>query len=497
MFSSFASPLTAKTGFAAARCLLNARLASAVAAAILAGLIGEGWGTGSVIALVLLLPWLTILVTGRRRSVALWTGHALALLAITAVMIAPGPVNVAISWLALAFVAARDTGMSQDAYGRLWQAGHRLLASPLHMLRARRRLGLLARMMPNPRLLKHVNILVPFVTIGLFATLLAIANPLLADAFLELPWTQPKQFILSPGPMVLLATLLLLWPLVRPGKSTRAPTITETAPRWHGPYFKPGVIAVTLLILNLMFLAENLLDARYVWLDGQLPAQLTHAQYVHRGAYTLVATALAAAAFMIFALWPGSATAQSASVRALVYVWTAQNLVLVASSAKRTLSYVADYGMTEWRLAGLLWMGLVAVGLVSIAWRLARHHNNLWLINVNLMAAYSLLFAFGFVDHRRFVAEWNVDTFTQAGRPQAIDIAYLAQLGPSALPALRNLEATYATSQAALPDAGFLGPRTALLAANVLLDLREQQADWRNWTVRGKWLMRPAVTQGP
>ncbi|NMD06963.1 MAG: hypothetical protein GYA66_03185, partial [Phyllobacteriaceae bacterium] len=84
-----------------------------------------------------------------------------------------------------------------------------------------------------------------------------------------------------------------------------------------------------------------------------------------------------------------------------------------------------------------------------------------------------------------------------AGRPQAIDIAYLAQLGPSALPALRNLEATYATSQAALPDAGFLGPRTALLAANVLLDLREQQADWRNWTVRGKWLMRPAVTQGP
>ena len=67
---------------------------------------------------------------------------------------------------------------------------------------------------------------------------------------------------------------------------------------------------------------------------------MNYAEYVHRGSYTLIATAILAGMLVIFALQPGSRSEASVPVRWLVYLWTAQNVFLVASSAKRTLSYI-------------------------------------------------------------------------------------------------------------------------------------------------------------
>jgi len=168
---------------------------------------------------------------------------------------------------------------------------------------------------------------------------------------------------------------------------------------------------------------------------------MTLADYAHRGAYPLILTALLAALFVLVTLRPGSATAQSPLIRRLVVLWIAQNVVLVASSALRTLDYVDAYSLTRLRIAALLWMGLVATGLVLILWRMLKGKSASWLINANLASAGLLLSAVCLVDLGAVAASWNARHAREIdGDGAALDLCYLRELGGSALLPLARLE---------------------------------------------------------
>ena len=116
------------------------------------------------------------------------------------------------------------------------------------------------------------------------------------------------------------------------------------------------------------------------------PISVTLAAYAHRGAYPLIATALLAGVFVLVTLRPGSDTAAVPLIRRLVVLWVGQNVFLVASSILRTLDYVDAYSLTRLRVAALLWMALVAVGLSLILWRMLSGKSATWLINANALA---------------------------------------------------------------------------------------------------------------
>ena len=130
-----------------------------------------------------------------------------------------------------------------------------------------------------------------------------------------------------------------------------------------------GVI-VALVAVILIFALQNGLDIAFLWSGARLPDGMTFAGYAHRGAYPLIATALLAGLFVLVTLRPGSPLAASATTRRLVYLWIGQNVLLVASTILRTLDYVDAYSLTRLRIAALVWMALVAAGLVLICWRI-------------------------------------------------------------------------------------------------------------------------------
>ena len=103
----------------------------------------------------------------------------------------------------------------------------------------------------------------------------------------------------------------------------------------------------------------------------KLPADISYASYAHRGAYPLILTALLAAGFVLAAMRPGGPAEKSAVIRPLVYLWVAQNVLLVASSILRLDLYVQIYLLTWWRIAAFIWMLLVAFGLLLIVARIA------------------------------------------------------------------------------------------------------------------------------
>jgi hypothetical protein len=207
----------------------------------------------------------------------------------------------------------------------------------------------------------------------------------------------------------------------------------------------PGVsvasVLLSLIAFNLLFAVQNTLDIAYFSGLAEMPQDMTMAQYAHRGAYPLIATALLAAGFVLVTLRPGSATAEFPAIRWLVVLWVGQNLLLVAFSIQRTLDYIRSYSLTELRIAALAWMVLVAFGLVSICWRMLRDRSAGWLINVNMAAAALVLTVASFVDLGQVSASWNVRHAREVGGPGVeLDLCYLDRLGGSALVPLIALE---------------------------------------------------------
>ena len=274
----------------------------------------------------------------------------------------------------------------------------------------------------------------------IFLALFAAANPIIERALNALampslsPWTILR--------MVIWTTLFIfVWSFLHPRMARRVLSTFDGT----GDLKLPGVsvtsVRLSLILFNLLFALQNILDIAYLGGMAPMPEGITLAQYAHRGAYPLIVTALLAALFVVVTLRPGSTTAAVPLIRRLVALWIGQNIVLVASSIIRTLDYVEAYSLTVLRISALAWMVLVAVGLMLICWRLFANKSVGWLINANLAAAGLLLTVASVVDLGAVAASWNVRHAREVGGSgAALDLCYLDNLGGSSLLSLIELE---------------------------------------------------------
>ena len=311
---------------------------------------------------------------------------------------------------------------------------------------------------------------------AVFFALFAAANPVIGDAIgkLALPEFQPLRVMLWGVVLVSVWTTLrprrLRWTLGQ-GSEEREPI--------RLPGVSVGSVTLSLIAFNALFAVQNGLDLAFLWSGAALPDGMTLAAYAHRGAYPLIATALLAGLFVLVTLRPGSATAAVPLIRRLVVLWVMQNVFLVASSILRTFDYIDAYSLTRLRIAALLWMGLVAVGLVLILWRMLTGRSATWLVNANMLAGGAVLVACSAVDLGAVAASWNVRHAREAGgRGAALDLCYLGTLGPSSLVSLVELE----TRRGLNPD---FADRVAAVRVGVAREtLSGQRSGW--WTLRNE-----------
>lgn len=131
-------------------------------------------------------------------------------------------------------------------------------------------------------------------------------------------------------------------------------------------------------------------------------------------------------------------------------------------------------------------MTLVAIGLVWIDLRLAWNKSNAWLMKVNLLTAMAILYPFCFVDVGGAIARFNVD-HSRAGtaRGFALDIDYLEEIGPPALPALEIYLKTAKDSwrEEEIEDV-HLFMAAGRLRTRLTWDLATRHRDWRGYTFR-------------
>ncbi|VWX51290.1 DUF4153 domain-containing protein [Novosphingobium sp. 9U] len=324
----------------------------------------------------------------------------------------------------------------------------------------------------------------PLAGSAVILALFAAANPLIESALSTLvphDWNLGTAIARS---MLWSVCFIMAWSLLRPSLARRLLSSVPAIGEQGLPGVSVASVTVSLVLFNLIFAAQNLLDIAYLWGIAPMPQRMTMAQYAHRGAYPLIVTALLAALFVLVALRPGSTTAQAAAIRRLVTLWIAQNIFLVGSSMLRTIDYVEAYSLTRLRIAALLWMGLVAFGLAAICWRTLRGRSAPWLINVNLGAAALVLTVCCFVDLGAIAARWNVTHAREVGgQGAALDLCYLGELQDSALLSMLALE-----RRPGLPTE--FANRVRSVRTRVYVDLDRHQA--KDWSLLRQWRLSEA-----
>ncbi|RWF11738.1 MAG: DUF4173 domain-containing protein, partial [Mesorhizobium sp.] len=342
-----------------------------------------------------------------------------------------------------------------------------------------------------------------------FLALFGAANPIIEHWFSLIDLYALLEYIEVGRVVFWLVVLAGVWAFLRPRLprfvsrirrlAPAAPTARPARASAEDIIFGKAAILRALMVFNALFAVQTALDATYLWGGVALPDGLTYAAYAHRGAYPLVVTALLAAGFVLAALKPGSETSHDPLIRRLVYLWVAQNIVLVISSILRLDLYVDVYALTYLRIAAFVWMGLVAAGLALIIARIALGKSSEWLFSANLLTLSATLYACCFVNFAALIANYNVDhslEMTRHGVP--LDICYTRSLGPDALPALGRF---FDHQKRSYPDRE-AGDETDLIAE---AHYRASQKNWRAWSFRDWRLLRylekngaladPAVTQ--
>ncbi|UPK26193.1 DUF4153 domain-containing protein [Bradyrhizobium sp. 195] len=332
--------------------------------------------------------------------------------------------------------------------------------------------------------------LLPTALSAVFIALFAAANPVI-EQWLSL--LNPKlilEYVSIPRVLFWALMLALVWPFIHV-RWRRKTVVTAAVADVPVPpplpslvsaeFLGPATILRSLILFNLLFAAQSILDGIYLWGHAALPDNLTYAAYAHRGAYPLIVTALLAAAFVLVAMRPGGPAEKSRVIRPLVYLWVGQNVLLVASSILRLDLYVDIYMLTYWRIAAFIWMGLVALGLILIVTRIALNRSNQWLIGVNLIVLAIVLYGCSLVNFDAFIADYNVAHSREAsGNGAQIDMNYLLTLGPQALPAI---------DKAIMLRPG--NPESCLVSRrDRLVEQQRQDLAWRSWGFRSWRLQR-------
>lgn len=465
---------------------------AAMAAALADWLFFDRAGVGLSLSLFLgAVGLLTILVNptraNRRLRIAAVAAFVLALLAILE--------NV--SWLSILLVIGATLMFAQvmtfgdrDVWpSQLRRACSLLFVGPFWLigdvLRARR----LSR--SRRKTVEPAGTLVAWIApIGLFLvflSLFATANPVIED------WVgllDPRRGFELVSPIRILFWLMiacLIWPFIhlrrrRQPAQRKAPA--SASPKDNGALLGADAVLRSLVLFNALFAVQTSLDVGYLWGGLALPHGLTYAAYAHRGAYPLLATVLLAGGFVLVAMRPGGPAERSRHIKPLVLIFVAQNFMLVLSSMFRTGLYVGAYSLSELRLAALIWMGLVAVGLVLITVQIATKKTVKWLLDANALAAAVTLYLCCFLNFPDIVASYNVAHCAETnGAGPALDIDYLLSLGPQAIPAYDRYVRLHAERTGSRPprEGNFAHSSARAAVADI---------DWRSWTFRGWRLKR-------
>ncbi len=188
-------------------------------------------------------------------------------------------------------------------------------------------------------------------------------------------------------------------------------------------------------LLNLLLLSVNGIDTWYLYILQQLPADLSLSEYLHDGTNALIFSIVLAIGIIVF-YFRGRLNfiENNKVIKALAYLWIAQNIFLIITIAKRNWFYVSNFGLTQKRIGVYVFLALCIIGLVTTFIKVYKVKSTWFLFRKNTWVWYGVLVAACLVNWDWIIADHNLNLAMEKGEPA--DGVYLSRLSYGSLAVL-------------------------------------------------------------
>ena len=266
-----------------------------------------------------------------------------------------------------------------------------------------------------------LSVLLPAGALVLFGTLFVLANPDLVTAVVNgverisrliADWLEGLSnnsweiaFWLAAAYVVigLLRPLLRrnVLPDARPAAGSDVLVAFHEAPLY-------GPIRNTLWAVIGLFAVYLVFEFATLWFR-EFPPGFHYSGYAHQGAAWLT-LALALATLVLSLIFRGQVLRDPrlGRLRALAWVWSAQNLLLALTVYHRLSIYIDFNGMTRMRVIGLLGITTVVAGFVLVLWKIVHNRDFVWLIHRQLWALALAVYVYALIPVDALVHRYNV-----------------------------------------------------------------------------------------
>jgi hypothetical protein len=205
---------------------------------------------------------------------------------------------------------------------------------------------------------------------------------------------------------------------------------------------------ISLLLLNTLLLAINIIDVSYLWINFDYMGDVFLYKMVHEGTELLIVSIVLAMLVVLF-FFKGNLNfyRRNKWLKYGAYAWILQNCILVISVLLRDYYYIARYGLAYKRIGVLFFLLMVLIGLTTVFIKIWQRRTSYFLFRVNAWAGVILLVLASTIHWDEFIAGYNLQRKDRV----PLDAEFLLTLSDKTLPLLEaNLE-VFKKRQAEIP----------------------------------------------
>jgi hypothetical protein len=191
---------------------------------------------------------------------------------------------------------------------------------------------------------------------------------------------------------------------------------------------------ISLILLNVLLLAINYIDIKYVWFGFTYSANVNLKDIVHEGTGLLIFSIVLAVAVVLF-FFRGNLNFYKKNkwLRYCAYGWIFQNVILVISVLLRDYYYIHHTGLAYKRIGVLFFLAMVLFGLITVFIKIHQQKTAYYLWRVNGWFAICLLVVSSCIHWDEEMAAYNLSKKESI----PVDVKFLLTLSDKTLPLLQ------------------------------------------------------------
>lgn len=192
---------------------------------------------------------------------------------------------------------------------------------------------------------------------------------------------------------------------------------------------------ISFVALNILLLLLNAIDISTLWLNNKVDVGKDFSAELHDGTNTLIFSIVIAMLIVVY-FFSGNLNfyRKNKLIKALAYIWIAQNAFLVLSVFHRDYDYIFYHGLTHKRIGVAIFATLSLIGLLTVYLKIAKQRTIFFLYRINSKVWYVLLVLLSFVNWDVFIVRYNLENASKIG----VDVDHLMSFSDKTLPLLQK-----------------------------------------------------------